>query len=87
MNTTRSITVDPAAGACYVKLSHDPVAYTEEFSDAFLVDLDEYGVAVGIEILDLSAPVPLTDLYRQLHIRKDDEPYLAKLLPTLRHSR
>ena len=86
MPTTRTITVDPAVGACYISLSDRPVANTEEFSDDILVDLDESGVAVGIEVLDLGAELPLTDLCRQLHIHKDDEPYLAKLLPTLRYS-
>ena len=119
MPTTRTITVDPAVGACHISLSDRPVASTEEFSDDVLVDLDEFGVVIGIEVLDLDAgggarrvvspytslgdravwgggggragppphaELPLTDLCRQLHIHKDDEPHLARLLPTLRYS-
>ena len=86
MPATRTITVDPAVGACYISLSDRPVASTEEFSDDILVDLDESGVAVGIEVLDLGAELPLTDLRQQLHIRKDDDPHLPGLLPILRYS-
>ena len=86
MPTTRTITIDPAVGARYISLSDRPVASTEEFSDNILVDLDEFGVVIGIEVLDLDAELPLTDLCRQLHIHKDDEPHLARLLPTLRYS-
>ena len=86
MPATRTITVDPAVGACYISLSDRPVASTEEFSDNILVDLDEFGVAVGIEVLDLGVELPLTDLRRQLHIHEDDEPRLARLLPALRYS-
>ena len=77
---SRTITVDTSVGACYIALSDCPVTRTEEFSDDVLVDLNEYGVAVGIEILDLNAQLPLTDLCRQLHIHSSDEPYLVKLL-------
>jgi len=83
---SRTITVDTSVGACYIALSDCPVTRTEEFSDDVLVDLNEYGVAVGIEILDLTAQLPLTDLCRQLHIHSSDEPYLVKLLPNLRYS-
>ena len=86
MPTTRTIIIDPAVGACHISLSDRPVASTEEFSDNILVDLDEFGVVIGIEVLDLDAELPLTDLCRQLHIHKDDEPHLARLLPTLRYS-
>ena len=86
MPTTRTITVDPAVGTCHISLSDRPVASTEEFSDNILVDLDEFGVAVGIEVLDLGVELPLTDLRRQLHIHEDDEPRLARLLPALRYS-
>ena len=48
MPTTRTITIDPAVGARYISLSDRPVASTEEFSDSILVDLDEFGVAVGM---------------------------------------
>ncbi|QPL05047.1 MULTISPECIES: DUF2283 domain-containing protein [Actinomyces] len=82
----RTIVVDAATDVCYITLSERPVARTEEYSDSILVDLDEFGVAVGIEVLDLDAEFPLTHLCRELHIHSDDEPYLAKLLPTLRRS-
>ncbi len=82
----RTITVDPAVDACYISLSSNPVEQTEEFSEDVLVDLDEYGVAVGIEVLSMTATFPLTDLCSKLHIHSRDESFLATLLPTLGHS-
>lgn len=84
--TNRKITVDPAVGTCYISLSTTPIVQTDEFSDDVLVDLDEYGVAVGIEILRMTAVFPLTDLRSKLHIHSRDESFLASLLPTLSHS-
>ncbi|MGK2348002.1 DUF6941 family protein [Actinomyces sp. W5033] len=43
-------------------------------------------ISPGEDPIVVDADLPLTDLCRQLHIHSDDEPYLAKLLPTLRHS-
>ena len=70
MPTTRTITVDPAVGAHYISLSDRPVASTEEVSDNILVDLDEFGVVIGIEVLDPDAELPLTDLCWRLVDRK-----------------
>lgn len=46
---TRTITVASAAGARCISLSDRSVASAEEFSDDFLVDLDEFGAAVPEE--------------------------------------
>lgn len=86
MVARRTVSVDPTVGACYIQLADMPVARTEEVTPDVLVDLDQFGVAVGIEVLDLRAHVPVTDLCRQLHVRTEDEPFLAKLLPTLEYS-
>lgn len=82
----RRITVDESVGACYITLSDDPVTETFEYSADILVDLNEYDVAVGIEVLDMAARFPLSDLQRELHIHSGDESYLADLLPTLAYS-
>ncbi len=44
---------DAEAGAFYVYLARRPVARTERVNDCVLVDLDERGEAVGIEVLRL----------------------------------
>lgn len=82
----RKVTVDPDVHACYVLLSDNPVDRTFEYSDDILVDLDKFGVAVGIEVLDPRAVFPLDDLVHRLHIHSRDEAFLAQLLPTIEHS-
>lgn len=79
----RTVTLDPEVRACYISLSDDPVTETFEYSDDIFVDLNDLGVAVGIEVLDLNAKFPLQDLTRALHIHSKDEPFLASFLPTL----
>lgn len=60
MSETVVIEVDQAAGAAYVRFSRNPVASTVEHGDAIAIDLDEFGMVVGIEILELDAEL-ITD--------------------------
>lgn len=45
------IDIDQSADAAYIRLSDKAVARTVELTDDVYVDLDDLGVAVGIEIL------------------------------------
>lgn len=83
MGIVRSWSVDPETCACYITLSDAPVVSTFEYSDDVRVDLDEHGVAVGIEVLDPEASFPFTDLCSALHIHSRDEDFLAQFLPNL----
>lgn len=71
MTDARPITIemDEVADAAYMKFGSDrPVARTEEFSEAIMVDLDEFGVAIGIEVLELETPLPIDELNHRYHI-------------------
>jgi uncharacterized protein YuzE len=46
---TISVEIDPHAGLVYVQLSANTVVKTDGFGPEINVDLDEFGVAVGIE--------------------------------------
>jgi len=74
-----SIDVDQSMNAAYVALSTEPVAKTVELSDTVLVDLDEFGVAVGIELLDQHASLPLGELTERYHVRSDVVDLLREL--------
>lgn len=65
------LTVDHEAEAAYIRLSAAPVARTVEINDSILVDLDDMGVAVGIEILSLDADIPFTEITKQCHMHSD----------------
>ena len=66
--STITIEVDEGMNTAYVVLSKAPVARTVEHDDAVLIDLDEFGCAVGIEFLDQTTPIPFTDLVEQYHV-------------------
>jgi uncharacterized protein YuzE len=78
---TITVDIDTEIGAAYVKLGDAKIVRTVEHTDDIMVDLDELGMVVGIEILDLSVPVPLDELVAQHHIKSTT---LARLLAGIR---
>lgn len=82
----QTVVVDSAVDACYIRLSDMPVRHTVELSEDILVDLDEFDIVVGVEVLDMSAPLPLSELCKKMHVREGDQRYLAKLQPSLEYS-
>ena len=54
MKTTMRMRVDHAADAVYLNLTDRPIKDSEEVADGIVVDHDEEGRIVGIEILDAS---------------------------------
>jgi len=78
-----SLEIDHEAGAAYLQFSDSMVTRSVEFIDDVIVDLDEHGVVIGIEILDLTKSVPLDRLAEEFHIRTEA---LATLLQALRSS-
>ncbi len=81
VESTIKVEVDTEIGAAYVQLSTKPVAHTVEYSQGINVDLDEHGMVVGVELLDLSVPIPLDDLVRRYHIKTDT---LSRLLASIK---
>jgi uncharacterized protein YuzE len=63
-----SVKIDGDARTAYVTLSDAPVASTVEFNDGIFVDLDEFNMVRGIELLDLERAIPLDDLAERYHI-------------------
>jgi uncharacterized protein YuzE len=66
-----SVKLDRDAGAAYLRLSTNSVARTVEFSEDIHVDLDAMGVVVGVELLDLTTPIPMAALTAKHHIHSD----------------
>lgn len=65
------LTVDFPADAAYLTLEDAPVAETVEAAPGILIDLDERGVTVGIELLDLSVEIPSAELEHRYRIRPE----------------
>lgn len=84
--TTRpqfSIQVDQEFDTGYIRLSHADVAETVEVTDLVLVDLDEFRVAVGVEVLSLGAKIPFSRLRKDFHVDSRTVELLREIQPTL----
>jgi uncharacterized protein YuzE len=75
------VKVDSALNAAYIRLSENPVARTIEHNDLILVDVDELGVAVGIEVLDEGAALPFSELVSDYHVHSDVVDLLRLIRP------
>jgi len=76
------IEVDSTAQAVYVDLgvSERGVASTVEVLPNVNVDLDSFGVAVGVEVLTLSLRgIVLSELSAKCHFREEDQALIHKL--------
>ncbi|GBQ01507.1 DUF2283 domain-containing protein [Streptomyces spongiicola] len=49
------VEIDPVAALAYVELGHGDVARTVQFTDEVTIDLDPYGMVLGVEFLTLTA--------------------------------
>ena len=58
--------VDQKADAAYVRLTEAKIARTNEVNDQVLIDYDEHGNVVGVELLDISDGVDLGRLADEL---------------------
>jgi uncharacterized protein YuzE len=84
-DTTFSLTVelDLDANTGYIGLSGNDVVRTRQLNDEVLVDLDEFGMVVGIEFLRLDAEIPFTRLIEECHVHSDVVERIRALRPSL----
>lgn len=66
------IEIDPSAAQAYIELRQGGVERTEEFTPEIMIDLDRYGMVLGIELLTLSVT-----LDAQLRARLADRYHVA----------
>lgn len=77
------ITVDTIANSAYIKLSEEGVRETSTVTDEVLVDLDQNGVVVGVEVLGLDARIPFTTLTEQYHVHSTVIALLQTIQPSV----
>jgi uncharacterized protein YuzE len=56
--------MDEAADALYIRLDESAIRESEEVSPGVVLDFDESGRVVGIEIIDVRQKLPGADLRR-----------------------
>jgi uncharacterized protein YuzE len=64
---------DLNAGALYIRLSDADIARTAEAGDNAAVDLDAHGGVVGIEVISVGYPWPVSDILATYSIPSQDE--------------
>lgn len=65
------IAYDATVDATYITLSDKKIVRTVQFNDDIMIDVDQYDMAVGVEILDQYAPLPFTELCDKYHVHSD----------------
>lgn len=70
MNRAIRIEMDREADAAYIALSDNEIVRTRQLTEEVNVDLDEFDVVVGIEVLGLKANIPF-DRLREVHVRSE----------------
>jgi len=58
------VRMDEAADALYIRLDESAIRESEEVSPGVVLDFDESGCVVGIEIIDVRQKLPGADLRR-----------------------
>lgn len=77
------IEVDTDVHAAYIRLSDEPVVRTVECTEHVMVDLDQYGVAVGVELLDETTPIPFQALLTDFHVHSEVVDLLRLIRPNV----
>ena len=75
------LTYDSTHDVVYVYLSDEIVVRTEEIDSGTLVDVDEHGHPVGIEVIRPARDWPLDEILERFRINLDDVPGLRMLNP------
>lgn len=76
--------IDEAADAAYIELSKNKVVRTVEVTESILLDLDEFNIAVGVEVLELTAEIPFVRLNTEYHVHSDVVDLLRMIYPNVK---
>lgn len=77
------VEVDAVADAAYIRLSSSPVVRTTAHNDEINIDLDQFSVVVGIEVLHLAAEIPFLALVTDYHVDSRKVELLRLLQPSI----
>lgn len=69
--------------AGYVELADKKIHRSEELTDDVIVDLDEFGCVVGVELLDLDQLPSAADIAAKFHVITAERPMLELALRQL----
>ena len=72
--------LDRELGLAYLRRSREAVAKTVEVSTTINVDIDRNGILVGVELLDLTRPLPEDDLVEKFGVESEEMRLLQSLI-------
>lgn len=72
-----------ASGVAYIQLNDERIAGSTELEEAVVVDVDDYGCAVGVEILNLRAIPSAEYISKLVHVKETDKKALQMYLRQL----
>lgn len=78
-----TLSVDFTADAAYLLLNDHEVVRTCEVAHGVQVDLDEYDMVAGVEVLDLDAVIPRSELIDRFHVRDEQLFILDSVRPSV----
>lgn len=77
------VEIDTAVDAGYIRISGEQVASSSQYNESIVVDLDTFGRVVGIEVLELACPLPVTDLSAKYHMTDEAIAVLRRIRPSI----
>lgn len=77
------MSVDFEADAAYLQVSDHQVVETIEILPGLLIDLDELRCAVGVEVLSLALEIPVDEITRRYHLRRENLAALTQMRPAI----
>ena len=77
------LTIDQSANSAYIRLLNKPVKSSKVVNDDIIIDLDDMNLVIGIEILDLEAEIPFTELMSEFHVHSSTVELLRRLRPSI----
>lgn len=75
--------VDAVADSAYIRLSDSKVRKTVELTEDVLIDLDEFNVVVGVEVLTLHADIPFDRIEVEHHVHSTVVEALKRIRPSV----
>ena len=78
-----TLSVDVNLGAAYIELTDEPIVETVEVTPSVQVDIDKSGTVVGVELLSLTADLPIEVMDRMFNFRAGAE-MLSSIWPSIR---
>lgn len=81
-----SIQIEADESLAYVKIRDEKVTRSVELDDNNIIDLNEFDIIVGVEVLDIPSAATVEEVEKKVHLASADRETLKMLLSVLQRS-